>query len=95
MQIASLEYCQRNQLIVEVAKAMDIKLDSDTQSKLKDYQKSIKDSYDREGGYKKFLKDNNLTDDYIDMLASVSCYTDALMNCVNILKNITDVSSMC
>ena len=37
---SSLEYCQRNQLIVEVAKAMDIKLDSDTQSKLKDYQKS-------------------------------------------------------
>lgn len=57
---------------------MDIKLDSDTQSKLKDYQKSIKDSYDREGGYKKFLKDNNLTDDYIDTLASVSYYTDAL-----------------
>ena len=75
---SSLEYCQRNQLIVEVAKAMDIKLDSDTQSKLKDYQKSIKDSYDREGGYKKFLKDNNLTDDYIDTLASVSYYTDAL-----------------
>lgn len=75
---SSLEYCQRNQLIVEVAKAMDIKLDSDTQSKLKDYQKSIKDSYDREGGYKKFLKDNKLTDDYIDTLASVSCYTDAL-----------------
>ena len=75
---SSLEYCQKNQLIVEVAKAMDIKLDSDTQSKLKDYQKSIKDSYDCEGGYKKFLKDNNLTDDYIDTLASVSYYTDAL-----------------
>ena len=45
---SSLEYCQRNQLIVEVAKAMDIKIDSDTQSKLKDYQKSIKDSYDRD-----------------------------------------------
>ena len=34
---SSLEYCQRNQLIVEVAKAMDIKL-TVTQSKLKDYQ---------------------------------------------------------
>ena len=75
---AAVDNLKKEYLLKEVAKAMDIKLDSDTQSKLKDYQKSIKDSYDREGGYKKFLKDNNLTDDYIDKLASVSYYTDAL-----------------
>ena len=74
----AVDNLKQEYLLKEVAKAMDIKLDSDTQSKLKDYQKSIKDSYDREGGYKKFLKDNNLTDDYIDKLASVSYYTDAL-----------------
>ena len=34
-----LNTAKKSQLIVEVAKAMDIKLDSDTQSKLKDYQK--------------------------------------------------------
>lgn len=74
----SLEYCERNHLIVAVAKAMGVEFDDETQEEIKEYKKQVVANYDKTTGYKKFLKENNLTDEYIDLLVSVGFYTDAL-----------------
>lgn len=74
----SLEYCEKNHEIVAVAKAMGIEFDEETQKNINDYKKQVVDTYDSDKGYKKFLKEKNLTDEYIDRLVSVGFYAQEL-----------------
>ncbi len=78
----SLEYCERNHLIIAVAEAMGIKFDEETQTEIDEYKQQVVDAYDSDTGYNEFLKENGLTDEYIDRLVSVGFYSDALQEVV-------------
>ncbi|MCC8160837.1 MAG: peptidylprolyl isomerase [Oscillospiraceae bacterium] len=78
----SLEYCERNHLIIAVAEAMGIEFDEETQTEIDEYKQQVVDAYDSDTGYNEFLKENGLTDEYIDRLVSVGFYSDALQEVV-------------
>ena len=69
---SSLEYCQRNQLIVEVAKAMDITL---TDDEAKQVKSTISNFKAQQGGKKagdKLLKKYGVDDDIMETIISAS-----------------------
>ena len=71
----ALDQCKNNYLVVALAHAMGIEFDEKTQQDIADYKQQVVDSYSSdEGGYEGFLKDNNLTDEDIDIIISVSFY---------------------
>ncbi len=75
----ALDQCKNNFLTVALGHAMNVEFDEDTKESMDSYKQRVVDSYkDQDGGYKGFLKDNKLTDKDVDMLVSVSYYTDAL-----------------
>ncbi|MCD8180690.1 MAG: peptidylprolyl isomerase [Firmicutes bacterium] len=74
----SLEYCEKNHLIIAVAQAMGIEFDDDTQAEIDEYKQQVVDAYDSDTGYDEFLEEYGLTDEYIDRLVSVGFYSDAL-----------------
>lgn len=74
----SLKYCERNYRIIAAAKAMGVELDEEAKKNYENYKEQVVESYDNDMGYKKFLKDNKITDEYVSTLVSVSFYADAL-----------------
>ena len=75
----ALEQCKNNFLTVALAHSMNVELDAQSQDSMDSYKQRVIDSYkDQDGGYKGFLKENKLTDADVDMLISVSYYTEAL-----------------
>ncbi|MBQ8300683.1 MAG: peptidylprolyl isomerase [Clostridia bacterium] len=74
----SQEYCEKNYLVLAVADAMGIELDDATQKEFEDYKKQMVDYYDAQVGYDEFLKENNVDDEYVSKMMSVSFYAQAL-----------------
>lgn len=74
----SQEYCEKNHIVLAVADAMGVELDEETQADFEDYKAQMVDYYDSQVGYDEFLKENNVDDEYISKLISVSYYAQAL-----------------
>lgn len=74
----ALKYCKKSHLIIAVGKAMGIEFDEETTKNIKESKKRVITNYDNNGGYKTFLKENNLTDEFFDRLVSVEYYANEL-----------------
>ena len=87
---SSLEYCQRNQLIVEVAKAMDITL---TDDEAKQVKSTISNFKAQQGGKKagdKLLKKYGVDDDIIETIISASTYSQQVMDQLDVAEPTDD-----
>jgi len=74
----SQQYCGQNHLILAIADAMGVELDDATQKEFEDYKAQMVDYYDSQVGYDEFLKENNVDDEYVTKLMSVSYYAGLL-----------------
>ncbi len=80
----SQEYCEKNNMVLAVAKAMGVEMSDEVKKEFDDYFKQVKESYDEyenengKKGFSAFLKEKNLTEDYISSLVSVSFYAEIL-----------------
>ncbi len=74
----ALDYCENHNLLIELGEKMKIKFDSDTKKEIKDTKNQIIENNEQINGYEEFLKENDITDEFIDDLISVSYYSDAL-----------------
>ena len=87
---SSLEYCQRNQLIVEVAKAMDITL---TDDEAKQVKSTISNFKAQQGGKKagdKLLKKYGVDDDIMETIISASTYSKQIMDQLDVAEPTDD-----
>lgn len=74
----AVDYCTNHNLLIAVGEAMGIEFDSDTKKEIKNTKAQMMSTYENNGGYNKFLKDNDLTDEYMDTLVEVGYYSEAL-----------------
>lgn len=74
----ALDYCENHNLLIALGKAMGIEFDSEKQDEIKDTKNKVMASYEQNGGYKNFLKENDVTDEFIDDLVAVGYYSEAL-----------------
>lgn len=66
--------------VVAIAHANHLELSDDLKKELEDYKKQLKDYYaNQDGGFEKFLADNNVTEADLDLDLSVAYYASMLM----------------
>lgn len=74
----AVSYCENHNLLIAVGKAMGVEFDRDTKKEIENSKKQIMANYEKNGGYRKFLKSNDLSDDYMQKLVEVGYYSEAL-----------------
>ena len=74
----ALEAAAVNVAYIEIAKALDIELTDEDEEYIKSTKKSIVSSRGGENGYKEYLKENAITDDFIEMLCESMIYSTKL-----------------
>ncbi len=74
----SQEYCEKNHLVLAIADAMGVEFDDETQKQFDKYKEQMVDYYDAQVGYDEFLKENNVDDEYVSKMMSVSFYASLL-----------------
>ena len=74
----AVDYCTNHNLLISIGEAMGIEFDSNTKKEIKNTKTQMMSTYENNGGYNKFLKDNDLTDEYMDTLVEVGYYSEAL-----------------
>lgn len=76
----ALETAAQNVAYVEIAKYLDISLDENDKNSIKSVKANLVNQYGGQSGYKKFLKTQDITDKFIDMLCESMVYSEKLMN---------------
>ncbi len=74
----ALETAAVNVAYIEIAQALDIELTDEDVEYIKSTKESIVSSRGGENGYNKYLKENSITDDFIEMLCESMVYSTKL-----------------
>ena len=86
----ALETAVNNVSYIEVGKALGIELTSEDKKMIKDNKAQFKDQFGDDKNYREFLDENDITDDFIDMLCEAMLYEMKLSEKVTSEQPVTD-----
>lgn len=75
----ALDIAYNNISYIRIYEKMGYKFDSEAKKTIKETKDQIVSRYENNGGYKEFLKQNNITDKFIDFLCKSTYCSDTLM----------------
>lgn len=89
----ALEIAVQNALYIEAAKAAGYSLTNEEKAQLKTIKERVVSGYGDKKQYKEFLKTNNITDSFIEMMCESSLYYNKVMSSID-MKEAKDAENM-
>lgn len=89
----ALEIAVNNAEYCEVAKAQGIQLSDSEKNRIEEMKKQVVKSYGGEKAYKEFLKQNNITDSFIQMMCESTVYYEKMANKVKSEGPVTEAEA--
>ncbi len=86
----ALEIAVNNAEYCELAKAQGIQLDSSEKNRIEEMKKQVIKSYGGEKAYKEFLKQNNITDSFIQMMCESTVYYEKIADRIKSENPVTE-----